>query len=92
MADWESSFTKAKENLESLLNIGQRLILSQVDRAISEIEKLINPDVYFANMLKAKYDALIMVGFSEKQAFELALKAVGETLKHATQKSGETPP
>lgn len=82
MADRDSPFTK--ENLELLFNLGKRLILDQVDKVVSEVKESLDPDVRFANTLKAKYDALIVAGFSEKQAFDLALKAVEETLKQAT--------
>lgn len=88
MASQDSPFTK--ENLELLLNLGKKLILGQVDKIASEIKELLNPDIRFANMLKAKYDALVAAGFNEKQAFELALKAVEETLKQATEKKEET--
>lgn len=100
-SDKDSHFTK--ENLEQLLNFGKhfvrKLVLEQLDNAISEFEKLsdktfseiknlFNPNTRFANMLKAKYDALVAAGFSREQAFELALKAVEETLRQATQEKG----
>lgn len=84
MASQDSPFTK--ENSEFLTALGERFIKSQVKFVIGKIEELFDPNVSFANMLKAKYDALIAAGFSENQAFELALKAVAETLKQATGK------
>ena len=86
MADQDRAFTK--EDLKMLLNLGGRLISNQANRIGAEIKQKIqnkfNLNVRFANMLKAKYDALIAAGFSEKQAFDLAIKAVEETLKQAT--------
>lgn len=82
MADRDSPFTK--ENFEFFTALGEQFIKNQVKFVVGKIEELLDPNVGFANMLKAKYDALIAAGFSEKQAFELALKAVEETLKQAT--------
>lgn len=82
MADRDSPFTK--ENLDFLTALGERFIKSRIKFVVGKIEELFDPNVSFANMLKAKYDALVAAGFSEKQAFELALKAVEETLKQAT--------
>lgn len=86
MAGKESTFTK--EDLKLLLDLGKRLISNRTSRISAEIKQKMqsrfNPDVRFSNMLKAKYNALIAAGFSEKQAFDLALKAVEETLKQAT--------
>ncbi len=78
----DSSFTK--EDLGLLLNLGKKLVLSQVDKTICKVKETFDPNVRFAKALKAKYDALIAAGFDEKQAFDLALKAVEETLKRAT--------
>ncbi|MEK7198246.1 MAG: hypothetical protein AAB648_02160 [Patescibacteria group bacterium] len=83
MADKDSPFTK--ENLELLLNLGKRLVANEIDKIAFEIKEMLDPNVRFANMLKAKYDALVAAGFSEKQAFDLALKAVEETLKQTTK-------
>ena len=84
--DRDSAFTK--EDLEAALNLGARLLSRQIRKIITESNEhnkdKVNPDTNFASMLKAKYDALIAAGFSEKQAFDLALKAVEETLKQAT--------
>lgn len=83
MTDKGSPFTK--ENLEFFTALGERFIKSQVKFVVGKIEELFNPNISFANMLKAKYDALVAAGFSESQAFELALKAVEETLRQATK-------
>ena len=87
MADRDSPFTK--EDLEAVLNLGMRLLSRQLIKIITaepmkDSKDKINSDASFANTLKAKYNALIEAGFSEKQAFDLALKAVEETLKQAT--------
>lgn len=88
MADQDSPFTFTKENLNFFAALGERFVKSQVKFVVGKIEELFDPNVSFANMLKAKYDALVAAGFSEKQAFELALKAVEETLKQATGRFG----
>lgn len=84
MTDKGSPFTK--ENLELLFNLGKKMVLGQLNMAICEVKEMLDPNIRFANMLKAKYDALVAAGFSENQAFELALKAVEETLRQATSK------
>lgn len=89
MAGSDSPFTK--ENLEFLTALGERFIKSQVKFVVGKIEEFFDSNISFANTLKAKYDALIAAGFSEKQAFELALKAVEETLKQATGQKGGSP-
>lgn len=88
MADEDSTFTK--EHWKSFLSLMDRVI-SETDKIMSGIEvSLINPNTRFATMLKAKYDALVAAGFSEKMAFELTLKTVEETLRRATAQKEET--
>ncbi len=84
MASQESTFTK--EDLKLLLNLGKRLVSNKVSKIVGEVKDRFNPDVRLASMLKAKYDALVAVGFDEKQAFELALKAVEKTLRQVIGK------
>ncbi len=74
----DSSFTK--EDLNLLLNLGKRLVANQ----LKKVKEMLDPNVRFTKSLKAKYDALLAAGFDEKQAYDLALKAVEETLKRAT--------
>ena len=82
MADKERTFTK--EELKLVWNFGKKLVSEQMNKIMAEAKNRFDPNVRFANTLKAKYNALVAAGFSEKQAFELALKAVEEPLKQTT--------
>lgn len=84
MSEGNSTFTK--EDARMLLNLGRKMLLNSVGGLVTEIQSKLNPNVRFARLLKAKYDALVVAGFSKAEAYDLALKAVESTLRQVTEK------
>ena len=63
-------------------------IKDAAEAAMKNVEDILDPDKRFAKGIKAKRDALVEEGFTEKEADDIIAKIVSRTLKETKTKKG----